>query len=70
MIHFLYVWLGLSNASGAQYLFWSGFFGDIPILAALLFAYFHHQCHDPKCKKWGRHKVDGSPYCGKHKPSV
>lgn len=65
---FLYHWLGLSNPSGAPYLFWSGFFSDVTIFAAAIGFYFHNVCHDERCHRWGRHKTDGSPYCKKHKP--
>lgn len=67
-MNWLYTWLGLSNASGAPYLFWSGFFGDLTIFAAMVGFYFHRMCHDDRCHRWGRHTVDGSPYCKKHKP--
>lgn len=66
MLNWLYTWLGLSNASGSQYLFWSGFFGDITIIAAAVGLYFHNICHDTGCHRWGRHKYNGSPYCKKH----
>ncbi len=70
MSHFLLHWLGLDNASGAQYLFWSGIFGDVTIFAAGIGLYFHNQCHDETCKRWGRHKVNGSPYCKLHKTAT
>jgi hypothetical protein len=70
VIHFLYVWLGLSNASGSQYLFWSGFFGDVTIFAAIFSIYFKHNCHAKGCPKIGKHLVNGTPYCTKHKEII
>lgn len=49
------------------YNFWSGFFSDITIFAAGIGLYFHRMCHDETCHKWGRHTLNGSPYCKKHK---
>lgn len=72
-MHTLINWLqtvtGLSNASGFWYLWWSGFFGDITIFVAGVAFYFHHQCTDNACHKWGRHTANGSPYCRKHHPN-
>lgn len=65
-MHFLSHCLGLDNASGPLYLFWSGFFGDVSIFAAFVGLYFHHNCHVKGCRRWGKHKVNGSPYCTKH----
>lgn len=66
----LYHWLGLDNASGPFYLFWSGFFGDVTIFAAGIALFFHHNCHVKGCPRWGKHKINGSPYCSKHKESL
>lgn len=68
MLHFLEHVLGLDDPSGNFYLFWSGFFGDVTIFAAAIGFYFHRVCHDDGCHKWGRHTVNGSPYCKQHKP--
>lgn len=70
MLHFLYVWLGLSNASGAQYLFWSGFFGDLTIFAAGVGLYLKHNCHHNGCWLPGKHLFNGTPYCTKHHPEL
>lgn len=43
MIHFLYNWLGLDNATGSHYLFWSGAGSDISelaLVAAVLRGFF------------------------------
>lgn len=68
MIHFLYHWLGLDNASGAPYLWWSGFFGDMTIFGAAVGIYYKHTCHDPHCFRIGKHVYEGTPYCTKHHP--
>lgn len=59
--------------SGNGYQFWSGIgsdFSELPLLGAIALAYFHHNCHVKGCPRWGKHKVNGSPYCAKHKDSV
>jgi hypothetical protein len=66
--HFFSHWLGLDNASGPLYLFWSGFFGDITIFGAILGIYYKHNCHSPKCLRIGKHNVNGTPFCSKHHP--
>lgn len=60
--------LGLDNASGAWYLFWSGFFGDITIIGGVITLYHKHNCHAPRCWRIGKHQLDGTPYCTKHHP--
>lgn len=70
MMEFLMKWLGLTNASGPQYLFWSGFFGDVTIIAGAIGLYFHHNCHARGCPRWGRHKFEGTPYCALHHPNL
>ena len=53
MFNWLYTWMGLGNASGAQYLAWSGV---IPALAGMTFVggIFMHlksrNCHVKGCK--------------------
>lgn len=72
MFHWFAVWMGLSNASGGQYLFWSGIFGDTTILAGALLLYWKHTCHVGRCWRLGLHKVDGTPYttCRTHHPMI
>lgn len=56
--------------SGNGYQFWSGIGSDlseVTLFGALMTAYYHHNCHVKGCLRWGKHKVDGSPYCSKHK---
>lgn len=66
-MHWLSHLLGLDNASGSFYLFWSGIFSDASIFAGMVVLYFHHNCHVKGCPRWGKHKINGSPFCTKHK---
>ncbi len=66
-MHILAHLLGLDNASGGFYLFWSGIFGDTVIFAGMLNLYYTHNCHTHNCFRIGKHVVDGTPYCSKHK---
>jgi hypothetical protein len=70
-LHFLSHWLGLDNASGALYLFWSGFFGDGPIIVALGAIWWRHNCHQKGCWRIARQQIDGSTHyvCHKHHPT-
>lgn len=68
MFHFLMHWLGLDNASGPQYLFWSGFFGDVTIFGAAIGLYLHKNCHVPGCLMVGHANDKGVVYCKKHNP--
>ena len=51
--------LGLDNASGPWYLFWSGFGSDLSEVAGLgLVVYMFwrkHNCHEPGCWRIGAH---------------
>jgi hypothetical protein len=73
MLAFLGHWLGLDNASGPQYLWWSGFFADITIFAAGWSIVRHKNCHEPWCPRVGKFgHVDGDgqrwQYCKRHHP--
>lgn len=71
-------WLGLDNASGHWYLFWSGVGSDISELAivgALVGAYRQHTCHQRGCWRLSRHEItgdDGITYrvCRVHHPGA
>lgn len=60
--------LGLDNASGAWYLFWSGVFGDVSILAAAVSIVRKHNCHRPWCLRVGRFPSGQWTYCRSHHP--
>jgi hypothetical protein len=75
MIHFIQHWLGFQTGTGnnAQYLFWSGFFGDVAIFAAAISIIVHRNCHVKGCYRvWGVHDITGTPYkaCKRHHPVV
>lgn len=61
--------LGLDDASGGWYLWWSGAAGDLPELAALAIVWRRFNCHKPGCWRVGLHHHDGRTYvtCRRHK---
>lgn len=64
--------LGLDNSSGAYYLFWSGFAGDLIYIGAIAAFYRRLNCHVKGCWRIGLHKVEKTPYttCRKHHPTA
>lgn len=59
--------LGLDDAGGHWYLFWSGFGADIPILFGVLALLRKHNCHTRGCWRLGRHPgPDGATRCRRH----
>lgn len=73
MIHWLATWMGLDNAGGPIYSFWSGFgsdIGELLILGGLWHFVRHSNCHVKKCARFGK-PVAGTPYraCHKHHPN-
>lgn len=70
MLGWLYVHLGLGNASGAWYLFWSGIGSDLGYLGIFTSLFVKHNCHQRRCWRIGHHAVerDGHKYvvCRKH----
>lgn len=71
-MHFLIHFLGLDNASGQAYLFWSGIGSDLEELAlvgALLGVYRKHQCEARRCWRIGRHTTAANHVvCHRHAP--
>lgn len=71
-MHWLSHWLGLDNASGPVYLWWSGAAADISelaILGGLVSIYRRHQCEVVRCLRLGRHKTAaGHMTCRRHHP--
>lgn len=53
--------LGVDNVSGYWYAFWSGFAGDIALLATPIVLLRKHNCHVRPCWRIGRHPVEGVP---------
>lgn len=68
--HFLSHWLGLDDASGSVYLWWSGIFGDATIVAIPIVLLRKHNCHAKGCPRIGRHAVEGTAFvvCRRHHP--
>lgn len=66
----LYHFLGLDNASGPYYLFWSGFGGDligaIPLFGVLAVVWRRVNCHQPGCWRIGLHHHEQTVLCRKH----
>lgn len=62
--------LGLDDVSGRWYAWWSGFAGDISILATPVVLLRKHNCHVRGCARVGRHPVEGTSYtvCRRHHP--
>ncbi len=63
--------LGLDDASGRWYLWWSGPGPDVPLLGAAAAILRRHNCHTRGCWRIGRFPVDGSSWtvCGRHHPT-
>lgn len=68
-IFFLHV-TGSDNVSGPWYGFWSGFAGDLAIVALPITYLRHKNCHYKGCWRLGRHPKDHYVFCGKHHPDV
>jgi hypothetical protein len=60
--------LGLDNASGPWYLFWSGFGADLGLIGGALLLFRRHNCHVKWCPLVGRHKVGEFVVCALHHP--
>ena len=66
VLHFL----GWDGQGSDNYSAWSG---SVPALftlvglSTIISGVFHGlNCHEPRCWRYGRHKVDGSPWCNLH----
>jgi hypothetical protein len=74
MMSFLAHWLGLDDPSGPVYAWWSGFFGDVTILAIPVVMLRKHNCETHGCARIGRHDwidpATGQTHklCRKHHP--
>ena len=67
--------LGLDNAAGGWYLFWSGFAGDLGYLTIIGAGYAflrRNNCHVHRCWRIGRLPVPGQPWhvCRRHHPGA
>ena len=69
MLHTIGHILGLDNASGAWYLWWSGVGADLGILGAVVGAYRRVNCEVHGCWRLGRHATAaGHRVCRRHHP--
>jgi hypothetical protein len=61
---------GVDDLTGRWYGFWSGFAGDLPMLAAIVMLGRRHNCHVSRCPRLGRFSVEGTAYrvCRRHAP--
>lgn len=67
----LLIVLGLTNASGPWYLFWSGFYGALSLFVVSMTLLRKFNCHWPKCWyiAWQPHpNGTGVMLCRKHLP--
>lgn len=65
--------LGIDDASGRWYAFWSGFgsdLGELAIVGGLATLVRKHNCHVKRCPRLGRHPVEGTAFvvCRRHHP--
>lgn len=76
---FVHVWwwfqhfIGVDNASGINYLFWSGFgLSNFFYIGILYTIYRKINCHVSSCHRIGLHHVQGTPYvvCKLHHPAI
>lgn len=72
-MHNIAHWLGLTDANGPWYLFWSGFGGDVAkltIVIGLFAAWRHHVCNVRWCLRLGQ-PVPGTHLlaCSRHNPA-
>ena len=65
-MHWLLLIIGVTNASGPWYLFWSGIVGDAFLIGVGVTMYHKHNCHEDGCHRIGKHIVDGTPWCNHH----
>lgn len=57
------------DGTSPWYQLWSGIIPALTVLTLLgtvAGAWHHLNCHEPKCLRIGKHKVDGSPWCNRH----
>lgn len=68
-MHLLLHVLGLDDASGRWYLWWSGIGADLGYLAVVGGLYRRHNCEIKGCPRLGRHiTAAGAHLCRRHHP--
>lgn len=72
MIRWLAHVMGLDDASGGWYLFWSGIGADLGMFVAVGAFLRHVNCHEVGCHRLGRYPIDGTPFkvCRVHHPEL
>lgn len=70
MLHDLARWLGLTDATGAWYLWWSGPAGSLTILGAVIAVTRRRTCDVARCWRPGRYPISGTSFmvCRRHHP--
>lgn len=70
MIRWLFHVIGIDDASGRAYLWWSGIVGDLAIFGAVFALARKHNCHVKGCPRIGRFPVTGTAWvtCAHHHP--
>jgi hypothetical protein len=62
-------WMGLTNASGKPYLFWSGFGSDLTLFGGCLVFLRRHNCQINGCWRLSGHPTESGHYvCRRHNP--
>lgn len=71
MLHGIAYWLGLTNAGGTPYLFWSGIMGDLGMIGGVAVLWRHLECHADGCHRPALHHVHGTQFkvCRGHHPT-
>lgn len=68
-MHLLQHILGLDDAAGRWYLWWSGVGADLGIVGAVYGLYRRHNCEIHRCPRFGRHvTAAGARLCRRHHP--
>ena len=63
--------LGVDDASGRWYLWWSGIGSDLAYLGIIWAVFRRLNCHQPRCPRLGRFPVEGTQLhaCHRHHPA-
>jgi hypothetical protein len=71
LVSWLLHFTGADDGSGAWYLWWSGFVGDLVYLGILGGIIRHTNCHVKGCPRPGFHPVSGTNFkvCRRHHPT-
>jgi hypothetical protein len=68
-VHLLLHVLGVDDASGRWYLWWSGAGADLGLFAAPFVLWRRHNCEVRRCPRLGRHvTAAGHRVCRRHHP--